>query len=130
MSEWKEVTPGEALDALHAGTHDVERHTYLGDGEEEMWLGVHPSEDHWRKDQKHRSRRKQEYRDVRLPLGVKEAPEIGSRIFFLNEHHKNGYGETFFKNVEDQLHGLSRRAIYTHEATVKKAVIAMGWGTE
>jgi hypothetical protein len=79
---------------------------------------------------KYQIRHKQEYRDARIPLGVKEAPEEDEAFFYLDAGSKNGYGYCPWGGIAWQLLHLERGLVYTDEAIVKEAVAAMGWGTE
>jgi len=132
MSEWKEVSRAQAVTALEEGEHEVERECY-DDGFADVgeWVDVNKHTEHWPPNRKYRIRRKQEYRDVRIPLGVKEAPEVETQIFYLDPLSTKGYEIRPFIGGSSWLaNALSRRAIYTDEVTVKEAVQAMGWGTE
>jgi hypothetical protein len=130
MSEWKEVPRAEAITALDAGTHEAERKNLKAE-HVSGWVKVQPTtSDWWPIDASYRIRRKQEYRGVQLPLGVKEAPEMDAHIFFLSEYDECGYAHRTWDASERQQRALSRRAIYTDEAVVQEAVRAMGWATE
>ena len=122
MSEWKEVLADEAVRAYLNGDYDVRRpkgHEWVDKLDSVFDAHV-----------KYQIRRKQEYRDVRLPLGVKEAPGNHAECFYLAPMEERGYLDLRWDGNAWQLKALSRRAIYTDEATVKEAVAAMGWGTE
>jgi hypothetical protein len=130
MSEWKEVSRAEAIAALDAGTHDVERENVSEQDNIAVWLPVQTNEKFFPHGRKYRIRRKQEYRDVRLPLGVKEEPKRGDQFFVLSEYVPKGYMQVPWLGNTDQLRALSRRAIYTDESIAQEAVRAMGWATE
>jgi hypothetical protein len=122
MSEWKEVLADEAVRAYLNGDYDVRRpkgHEWVDKLDSVFDAHV-----------KYQIRRKQEYRDVRLPLGVKEAPEVGRLYFFLSGKEAHGYNTSIWDGRDSECRALSRRAIYTDEVIVKRAVAAMGWGTE
>jgi hypothetical protein len=131
MSEWKEVSRAQAVTALEEGEHEVERECY-DDGFADVgeWVDVNKHTEHWPPNRKYRIRRKQEYRDVRIPLGVKEAPEEDEVFFYLDAGSKNGYEYCPWGGIAWQLLHLERGLVYTDEAIVKQAVAAMGWGTE
>lgn len=122
-TEWKEATRAEAITALDAGTHDVERFGQIA------WVTLTKSGRDFGLNDEYRIRAKREYRVIRIPLGVKEAPRNHAECFYLAPMEERGYLDLRWDGNEWQLKALSRRAIYTDEAVVKEAVAAM-WGTE
>jgi hypothetical protein len=127
MNEWKLATPPEAMTALYAGTHDVERR--ISPSNDAFWRAIKADERYWSPDQNHRIRPIKQYREInaRVPVGMTVKPKFGQKYLSIDLSLKEAIYERRWDNDKLDELAFDRGLCFDNEADATECARALGF---